>query len=305
MQQDRYALPEPYAGWERQYLADHPDLQRVMDVMVGTTARQIDDPTQDILHNRVCAALAYRMAKDMDLPGNERRLITAGDLLHNISKEDRTQVLTDAQLLQQASEMVGRLREAGRLDGSPSFWSDPGLFSRSAVGANLSLVHHITGAVAAGSILESVNGYPRQDILRVQETIVTHSTGYFYFRESVDRAACKADAWRKVFPEPEGTLPAIVHDADLISQFEAGSVVPEGSKWRAIAAKRWGARGEAEEAHVVYYVLQRLIGEARTPQGKALAEQEWSKLREELVKLMRLPAGSDPMLVLGIPKAFH
>lgn len=305
MFQDRYALPEPYVGWERQYLGDFPDLQRVMDVMVGTTARQLEDPTQDILHNRVCAALAYRMASDMDLPGNERRLITAGDLLHNISKEDRTQVLTDAHLLQEASEMVVRLREHGRLAGSPVFWTDPGLFARTAVGANLSLVHHITGAIAAGGILESVKGYPRQDILRVQETVLTHSTGYWYFRESVDQAACAADAWRNVFPEPEGALAGIVHDADLISQFDARSVLPEGSKWRSLAAKRWGARGAEEEAHVVYYVLQRLIEEARTPQGKALAQQEWSKVRPELVKLMRLPADSDPVRMLGIPRPFR
>ena len=302
---DRYLLPEPYVGWERQYLRAFPDLQGVMDVMVGTTTRQLEDPTQDIMHNRVCAALAYRMASDMDLPGNDRRLITAGDLLHNISKEDRTQVLTDAQLMQEASEMVGRLREAGRLAGSPDFWTDPGLFARAAVGANLSLVHHITGAIAAGGILKSVKGYPAQDILRVQETIIAHSTGYWYFRESVDQAACAAEAWRNVYPEPEGTLPGIVHDADLISQFEASSVVPEGSKWRALAAKRWGARGAEEEAHVVYYVLQRLVEEARTPRGKALAEQEWNKVGPELVKLMRLPAGSDPARTLGIPKPFR
>lgn len=304
MFQDCYALPEPYVGWERRYLRDFPDLQRVMDVMVGTTARQLEDPTQDIMHNRVCAALAYRMASDMDLPGNDRRLITAGDLLHNISKEDRTQVLSDAHLLQEASEMVGRLRETGRLAASPVFWTDPGLFARTAVGTNLSLVHHITGAIVAGGILESVKGYPRQDILRVQETIITHSTGYWYFRESVDQAACAADAWRNVYPEPEGALAGIVHDADLISQFDARSVVPEGSKWRALAAKRWGAKGAEEEAHVVYYVLQRLIEEARTPQGKALAEQEWSKVRPELVKLMRLPADSDPVRMLGIPRPF-
>lgn len=305
MFQHCYSLPEPYVGWERQYLGDFPDLQRVMDVMVGTTARQLEDPTQDIMHNRVCAALAFRMASDMELPGNDRRLVTAGDLLHNISKEDRTQVLTDAHLLQEASEMVGRLRDTGRLADSPVFWTDPGLFARTAVGANLSLVHHITGALAAGGILGSVKGFPAQDILRVQETIITHSTGYWYFRESVDQAACTADAWRKVFPEPKGALPAIVHDADLISQFDALSVLPEGSKWRALAAKRWDARGAEEEAHVVYYVLQRLIEEARTAQGKALAEREWSKVRPELLKLMRLPADSDPLLTLGIPTPFR
>jgi hypothetical protein len=303
--QDRYALPEPYLGWERQYLKDFPDLQRVMDVMVGTTARQLKDPAQDILHNRVCSALAYRMATDMKLPRNDRRLITAGDLLHNIAKEDRVQVLTDVELLQEASEMVARLRAANRLAGSPGFWTDPGIFARTGVGANLSLVHHITGAIAVGEILGSVNGYSARDILRVQEAIVTHSTGYWYFRKSVDDAAHEAGAWRKVYPEPEGALSKIVHDADLISQFEAESVVPQGSKWRVLAAKRWGAKGAVEEAHVVYYVFQRLFEEARTPQGKALAEQEWSKIRPELVKLMRLPTGADPVRALGVPKAFQ
>jgi hypothetical protein len=303
--QDGFALPEPYAGWERQYLQAFPDLQQVMDVMVGTTARQLDDPAQDILHNRVCAALAYRMASDMDLPGNDRRLVAAGDLLHNIAKEDRTQVLTDAHLMQEASEMVQRLRGAERLAASPTFWTDPGAFARAAIGNNLSLVHHITGAVAAGGILASVKGYPAQDILRVQETIVAHSTGYWYFRDSVDAAACVGEAWRNVYPEPEGILAKVVHDADLVSQFDAGSVVPEGSKWRSLAAKRWGARGAVEEAHVVYYVLQRLIGEARTPQAKALAEREWGRVRPELLKLMQLASDSDPLRLLGVPKPFR
>ena len=55
----------------------------------------------------------------------------------------------------------------------------------------------------------------------------------------------------------------------------------------------------------IYYVLQRLIEEARTPRGKALAEREWSKVSPELVKLMGLPAGSDPLRTLGIPKPFR
>src|SRR5688572_17856195 len=96
--QDRYALREPYSAWERVYLGDFPGVQRVMDVMVETTARQLPDPAQDILHNRVCAAIAHGMATDMGLASNDRRLIVAGELLHNIAKEDRAQVLTDAVL---------------------------------------------------------------------------------------------------------------------------------------------------------------------------------------------------------------
>jgi hypothetical protein len=33
-----------------------------MDVMIATTVAQLKDPEADILHNRVCAALAYEMA---------------------------------------------------------------------------------------------------------------------------------------------------------------------------------------------------------------------------------------------------
>jgi hypothetical protein len=303
--QGRYPLRDPYFAWERQYLADFSDLQHVMDVMVDTTERQLEDPAQDILHNRVCAAVAYRMASDMKLARNDCRLIAAGDLLHNIGKEDRTQVLTDGKLLLQASGMVGRLRAAERLTGSPWFWTDPGIFRSPAIGANLSLVHHITGAIAAGGILQSMDGFSAEDVLRVQEAILAHSTGCWYFRKSVDAGVRAAGAWRNLYPEPEGALAMIVHDADLVSQFDAESVVPEASKWRRLAAKRWGAEGPVEEAHVVYYVLERLIDEARTAQGRALAMQEWNSVRPALLDLMRLPQGEDPLRALGVPSAFH
>ncbi len=303
--QDRFELPQPYLGWERDYLKDFPALQPIMDVMIETSARQLKDPSQDILHNRVCAALAQRMALDMKLARNDRRLAIAADLLHNVSKEERPHVLTDVKLLQQASDMVGRLRADKQIAGSPLFWSDPGVFARTGVGTNLSLVHHVTGAVAAGEILQSAKGYSVKDIERVQAAIVAHSTGYWYFRQSIDDAAKEPQAWRKVYPEPEGNLAKITHDADLISQFEAESVVPAGSKWRVLAAKRWGAKGTVEEAHVVYYVFQRLFDEARTEQGKALAQQEWSKIRPELVKLMGLAPDADPVALLGVPKAFR
>ena len=303
--QDKFNLPQPYLDWERQYLKAFPDLQRLMDIMVETSTRQLKDPSQDILHNRVCSALAYRMATDMNLRSADRKLAIATDLMHNISKEERPLVLTDAKVLEQASAMVEQVRKAGHLAKSPVFWSDPAIFSNKAIGANLSLIHHVTGAITAGEMLNKIGGYPANDIARVQAAIIGHSTGYWYFRKSIDDAAKQPDAWRKVYPEPEEDIAKIAHDADLISQFEAESVVPAGSKWRVLAAKRWGAKGPVEEAHVVYYVFQRLFDEARTEQGKALARAEWGKIQPELVKLMNLKPGTDPVKALGVPKAFQ
>jgi uncharacterized protein (DUF3820 family) len=303
--QDKFQLPEPYLNWERQYLKDFPDLQRLMDVMIETSTRQLTDPSQDILHNRVCSALAHRMATDMKLRPADRKLAIVTDLLHNISKEERPLVLTDAKVLKQASDLVGRLRKEKQLTGSPAFWTDPAIFSNKAIGANRALIHHITGAITAGEILTSLKAYSDRDIARVQAAIVAHSTGYWYFRKSIDDATKQPDAWRKVYPEPEGDLAKIAHDGDLISQFEAESVVPAGSKWRVLAAKRWGAKGTVEEAHVVYYVFQRLFDEARTESGKALARQEWSKIQPQLIKLMGLKPDADPVKVLGVPKAFQ
>lgn len=303
--QDKFDLPQPYRNWERQYLKASPDLQQLMDVMVETSTRQLKDPSQDILHNRVCSALAHRMAMDMKLPAADRKLAIATDLMHNISKEERPMVLTDARVLKQASEMVAQLRKAGHLTKSPAFWSDEAIFSNKAVGANLSLIHHLTGAITAGEMLNKIGGYPARDIARVQAAIVGHSTGYWYFRKSIDDAVKQHEAWRKVYPEPEETIAQIAHDADLISQFEAESVVPEGSKWRVLAAKRWGANGAVEEAHVVYYVFQRLFEEARTKPGKALARAEWRKIQPQLVKLMGLKPGTDPIKALGVPKTFQ
>lgn len=303
--QDKFELPQPYLNWERQYLKDFPDLQRVMDVMVETSTRQLKDPSQDILHNRVCSALAHRMGEDMKLRAADRKLAIVTDLLHNISKEERPMVLTDAAVLNQASDMVSRLRKAKQLTGSPAFWTDTAMFSNKAIGGNLSLIHHITGAITAGEIMNSLKGYSANDIARVQAAIVSHSTGYWYFRKSIDDASKQPDAWRKVYPEPDNDLAEIGHDADLISQFEAESVVPDGSKWRTLAAKRWGANGAVEEAHVVYYVFQRLFDEARTESGKKLAKQEWDKIRPQLIKLMGMQPNADPIKALGVPKAFQ
>jgi hypothetical protein len=303
--QDKFELPQPYLNWEHQYLKDFPALQRLMDIMVETSARQLKDPSQDILHNRVCAALAHRMAADMKLRPEDRKLAIATDLLHNISKEERPLVLTDAKVLKQASDLVAQLRQAGQLRRSPGFWSEEPMFGNPLIGANLALIHHITGAITAGEILNALGDYSARDIARVQAAIVGQSTGYWYFRKSIDDIAKQSDAWRKVYPEPEEDIAKIAHDADLISQFEAESVVPEGSKWRALAAKRWGAKGAVEEAHVVYYVFYRLFEEARTEAGKALAREEWRKIHPELVKLMGLPPSADPIKALGVPKVFQ
>jgi len=81
--QGKYGLPEPYLALEKDYLKEFPELQGLMDIMIGTTVAQLKDPEADILHNRVCSALAYEMSKK--LPESERRLAVATDILHNIS----------------------------------------------------------------------------------------------------------------------------------------------------------------------------------------------------------------------------
>lgn len=303
--QNRFELPQPYLDWERAYLKHFPELQRVMDRMVLVSVRQMKDPTQDILHNRVCAALAYRMASSSKLKRGEQKLAILTDLVHNISKEAAPLVLTDSGVLAQASRVVTQLRQAGHLKRSPAFWTDEKIFGNPLIGANRALIHHITGALMAGEILQELGGYSSQEVARLQAAVIGHSTGYWYFRQSVDDIAKAKDAWRKVYPEPEEDIAKIAHDADLISQFEVASVIPEGSKWRVIAAKRWGAKDAKEEAHIVYYVFFRLFEEARTEAGKALAREEWRKIQPELVKLMGLKPGDDPVRILGVPKPFQ
>ncbi|MBE0603067.1 MAG: hypothetical protein IH611_05495, partial [Deltaproteobacteria bacterium] len=89
------------------------------------------------------------------------------------------------------------------------------------------------------------------------------------------------------------------------SQFVYESVVPDGSKWRVLAQKRWKAQDTKEEGHIVYYVFFRLFEEAKTEKGKELAKEQWEKIRPELVKLMGLKPGEDPIKVLGVPKIFQ
>jgi hypothetical protein len=301
--QDKYALPEPYLAWEKAYLKEFPELQGVMDVMIATAVQQLKDPTSDVLHNRVCSALAYDMGKS--LPKHDRKLAIGADILHNISKEDKANVLTNPEVYGKATAMVSKLKKAGYFKPSPGFWGDDAVLKNPKVGGNLGLVHHITGAMAAADIARKVGGFSGKDIEMMQVTILEHSTGYWYFRNSVDDAAGRKGAWQVVYPEPENEPAKIAHDADLISQFVYESVVPEGSKWRGLAKKRWKAKDAKEEAHIVYYVFFRLFEEAKTEQGKALAKEQWEKIRPELVKLMGLKPDEDPIKVLGVPKIFQ
>lgn len=301
--QDKYALPEPYLAWEKTYLKEFPELQGLMDVMIATAVQQLKDPTSDILHNRVCSALAYEMAKPLSKP--ERKLAIGADILHNISKEDKAALLTNPEVYGKATEMVSKLKKAGYFKPSPGFWGDEALLKNPKVGGNLALVHHITGAMTAADIARKAGGFSEKDIEMMEVTILEHSTGYWYFRANVDDAAGRKGAWQAVFPEPENESAKIAHDADLISQFVYESVVPDGSKWRELAKKRWKAESTKEEGHIVYYVFFRLFEEAKTEKGKALAKEDWEKIRPELVKLMGLKPGEDPIKVLGVPKIFQ
>ncbi len=71
---DKHDLPEPFLSMERNYLKETPDLQKVMDVMIATEEPQVKDPTQDILHNRLCAAFVSKMTMDQKMPAADRRL---------------------------------------------------------------------------------------------------------------------------------------------------------------------------------------------------------------------------------------
>ena len=300
--QDKYGLPEPYLAWEKAYLNEFPELQGLMDVMIATTVQQLKDPEADILHNRVCSALAYEMAKKLSKA--ERKLAVVTDIFHNISKEDKAAVLTNPEVLAKATAMVSKLKKAGYFKNSPGFWGDEAVLKNPKVGGNLALIHHITGALTAGEIAAREK-FSAKDIDMIQVAILEHSTGYWYFRDSVDAAEGRKGAWKVIYPEPENEIAKIAHDADLISQFVYESVVPEGSKWRELAKKRWGAKDTKEEAQIVYYVFFRLFEEAKTEKGKELAKEQWEKIRPELVKLMGLKPGEDPIKVLGVPKIFQ
>ncbi len=302
--QDKYDLPEPYITWEKAYLKKFPTLQPIMDAMLETTAQQLKNPEQDILHNRICSALVYKMAVDNNLPSQQQRLAIAGDLLHNISKEQKDAVLTDIAQFKKADLMIAILRDAGYLTKSPAFWRDRAVFVNPQIGNNRALIHHITGAVMTEQILKKIGGFSATDIQLIEVGILEHSTGYWYFRSSVNEVAGKSDAWANVYPVPDNMLAKIIHDADLISQFAPESVVPEGSKWRVLAQKRWGAKTVRDEGHIVYYVFKRLYDEAQTEAGRSLAKEKWEQIAPALIQLMGLEPGQDPIKVLGVPKIF-
>jgi len=301
--QDKFDLPEPYLSWEKSYLKEFPDLQKFLEIMTTTTATQLQNPSEDILHNRVCSALGYEMSKE--LPSEKRKLAIATDILHNIAKEEKTAVLTDPQVFKKATEMVTELRKAGHFRSSPEFWGDAQVLLNTKVGANRALIHHITGALTAGQIAKQIGGFSEKEIQEMQVAVIEHSTGYWYFRDSVDQAVGKKGAWHTVYPEPASEISKIAHDADLISQFVPESVVPEGSKWRGLAKKRWGAKDTKEEGHIVYYVFFRLYEEAKTNKGREMARERWEKIRPELMKLMNLDPSQDPIKVLGVPAVFQ
>ena len=303
--QDQYKLPEPYMSLEQNYLKAFPDLQKVMNIMIEKTAQQIKNPEQDILHNRVCSALVYKMAVDSKLSAKFQKLAVAGDLLHNISKEDKKDVLTDPVLLNQADQMVTRLKKAGYFRNSPNFWKDKEIFLQPKIGNNLSLIHNITGALRVGQMLTEIGGFSKKEVELVEVGVLEHSTGYWYFRSSINEVIGSDDAWAIAYPAPENDLAKLVHDADLISQFVPESVVPEGSKWRVLATKRWKAKTTQEEAHIVYYVFKLLYDEAKTEAGKRLAKEKWDQIAPELITLMGLQPEDNPIEKLGVPAIFQ
>jgi hypothetical protein len=302
--QDRFDLPQPYLSWERDYLRTFPQLQVLMDEMVRVTSSQLQDSTQDILHNRVCAALAYRMAVDQQSPARTQKLAAASDLLHNIAKEDKGSVLSDPKVYQAVAILTSRLKTSGKLIDSPEFFREREVLLNPKVSDNSGLIHHLTSAAMGSEILHRLGGYTPGEMSEIETAILEHSTGYWYFRASVDEAAGRKGAWRTVYPEPENDVARFAHDADLISQFVPESVIPDGSKWRNLAKKRWGAKNTREEGHIVYYVFYRLYGEAKTNPGRALAKEKWDVIRPALLQLMNLPSQADPIQQLGVPKVF-
>jgi hypothetical protein len=303
--QDRFDLPQPYLAWERDYLRAFPQLQVLMDEMIRVTSSQLPDPAQDILHNRVCAALAYRMAVDQGSPARTQKLAAASDLLHNIAKEDKGSVLSDPKVYQAIDLMTLRLKASGKLIGSPDFFREREVLLNPKISDNSGLIHHLTSAFMASEILHRLGGYSLAEMNEIETAIVEHSTGYWYFRASVDEAAGRKGAWRTVYPEPENDVARFAHDADLISQFVPESVIPDGSKWRNLSRKRWGAKTTSEEGQIVYYVFYRLYGEAKTEPGRALAKEKWDIIRPALLQLMNFPPQADPIQQLGIPKVFE
>ena len=128
--------------------------------MIQTTISQLKEPDQDILHNRICSAMVYQMANELAMSKDEQKLAVAGDLLHNISKEEKSAVLTQGKGLDEATEMVVRLKKSGYFANSPRFWNAPGMLATPKIGDNRGLIHHVTGALMTGKILSPVAVIP-------------------------------------------------------------------------------------------------------------------------------------------------
>ncbi|HVL35511.1 MAG TPA: hypothetical protein VM489_07580 [Burkholderiales bacterium] len=275
-------LGAPYGAWEREYLAAFPELGAVLARMVELTTAQLAEPQQDILHNRLCAALVWRMGREAGLEAPRLRLALIADLLHNVAKEDPRALLSAREVLERSATMVGRLRAAGYFRSSPVFWSRPSLFDNPRIGANRALVHHVTGALEAERLMDELGGFSRAEIDEVQAAILAHSTGYHYLREAVDAEARAPGAWRALFPEPEAAPEVLAHDADLVSQFVPETVLPAQSKWRRLARERWGATSAKQEARIIGEILARLKDEARSALGRRLAQEHWAALEAQL-----------------------
>jgi hypothetical protein len=184
--------------WERNYLQAFPQLKVLMDEMIRVTSSQLKDPVQDVLHNRVCAALAYHMAVDQQSPARTQRLGAAADLLHNIAKEDKGSVLSDPKVYKAVAALTSRLKTSGKLAGSPEFFREREVLLNPKVSDNSGLIHHLTSAVMGSDILHRLGGYTPDEMTDIETAIVEHSTGYWYFRASVDEAAGRKGAWRTV-----------------------------------------------------------------------------------------------------------
>ena len=48
-----------------------------------------------------------------------------------------------------------------------------------------------------------------------------------------------------------------------------------------------------------------LFEEAKTKKGKEMAREKWEKIQPELMKLMNLEPGQDPIKILGTPVVFQ
>lgn len=294
---------EPYRGWETACLAEHLDLRGLMAHTIRTAQARLRDPEADILHARICAALAYDLARH--LPAGARRLVVAAALLHDNAKGDAEAPLTDPEVFRRTRDAITYLKAAGHFADSPVFWKDEAALRHPGVGGDRTLIHHLTGVPGADRILHELGGFSEAEIRSVQAAVAAHSTGYWYFRESVDRIVDRPMAWQEIYPVPGGDIARIVHDADLVSQLALDMVLPEGSKWRSLARTRWRAGTGREEGHILYYVFWRFFREVESREGMALLCEQWEQIRPALLTLMGLGADRDPLETLGVPMAFR